>query len=188
MRSVPGVGVGGGLVVAPVVTLDGVEPVLDAGERLGPDIVDAGAAVAGVGVALHETGGAQDAEVLADERLAASEGAGESGGGAGLVRERPDNPLAHPVGEQVERGQGRWPGPPVAAGRLHVASAMHRCFVVYPDRAQLCGLRDPDRGAAARVCTAREPFWTFPSERAIGGALRGPRTLLAAGCPLVPPD
>jgi len=155
------VGIGWGLVAAPVVALDGVEPVLDLGEGLAADVVDVGATVAGVGAAFHEAGGTQDAEVLADEWLAASEGAREPSGGAGLVCERPDDPLARPVGEQVQRGQGRWPGPPVAAGGLHVVSVMHRCFGVYPDRAQLCGLWAPGGGAAGRVCTARGPFLTF---------------------------
>ena len=155
------VGVGGADVAAPVVALDDVEPVLDVVEGLAADVVDVGSAVVGVGAAFHEAGGAQDAEVLADEWLAASEGAREPGGGAGLVRERPDDPLAHPVGEQVQRGQGRWPGPPVAAGGLHVVSVMHRCFGVYPDRAQLCGLWAPGGGAAGRVCTTRGPFLTF---------------------------
>ncbi len=163
MMSVPGggVGVSGGLVAPPVVALDGVEPVLDLGEWLAADVVDVGAAVAGVGAAFYEAGGAQDAEVLADEWLAASEGVGESGGGAGLVRERPDDPLAHSVGEQVQRWQDWWPGPPVVAGGLHVVSVMHRCFVVYPDRVQLCGLWAPGGSAAGRVCTTRAPFLTF---------------------------
>ncbi len=89
----------------PVVALEGVEPVFDVGKWFGSDVVDV---VAGVGVAFHEAGSAQDAEVLADEWLAASEGVGESGGRAGLVRERPEDPLARPVGEEVERGQGAW--------------------------------------------------------------------------------
>jgi hypothetical protein len=116
MRAVPGVGVGGGLVVAPVVALDDVEPVLDVVEGLVADVVDVGAVVAGVGVAFYEAGVAQDAEVLADERLAASEGVGEPDRGARLVRERPDDPLAHTVGEQVQRGHDGWLGPPVVAG------------------------------------------------------------------------
>jgi hypothetical protein len=119
---------GCGWVAALVVALDGVEPVLDVVEGLAADVVDVGAAVAGVAVAFYKAGGAQDAKVLADEWLAASEGVGEAGGCAGLVRERPDDPLAHVVGEQIERGHGGRARPPVAAGGLHVASVMHRCF------------------------------------------------------------
>lgn len=128
MRSVPGVRVGWGWVAAPVVALDGVEPVFDVAEGLAADVVDVNAAVAGMAAAFYEAGGAQDAKVLADEWLAASEGVGEPGGGAGLVRERPDDPLAHVVGEEVQRGQGGWLRPPVAVGGLHVALVMHGCL------------------------------------------------------------
>ena len=100
----------------PVVALVGVEPVLDVVEGLAADVVDVGAAVAGVGAAFYQAGGAQDAKVLADEWLAASEGVREPGGGAWLVRERPHDSLACGVGEQVERGQAGCPRPPVAAG------------------------------------------------------------------------
>ena len=157
--------VGWGSVAELVVALEGVEPVFDVGERFGLDVVDVGSVVEGVGAAFHEAGAAQDAEVLADKRLAASEGVCEPGGGAGLVRERPHDSLACGVGEQVERGQSGCPRPPVAASGMHVARVMHHCVVVYPDRMQLCGLRATGRGATSRICTTRGPFLTFLSCR-----------------------
>jgi hypothetical protein len=169
--------VGRGWAAELVVALDGVEPVFEVGEWFGPDVVDVGAVVAGVGVAFHEAGVAKDAEVLADEWLAASEGVCETGRGAGLVCECPDDPLARVVGEQVERGQDGRSGPPVAAGRLHVALVMHRCRGLYPDRVQLCGHWVPGCGVAGRVCTKRGLFLTFLGCRAIGDPERSKSTV-----------
>src|SRR5579863_788759 len=152
MRSVPGVGVGRVWVAAPVVALDDVEPVLDVVEWLAADVVDVGATVAGVGAAFHEAGGAQDAKVLADERLAAPEGMGEPGGGAGLVRERPDDPLAHRLGEQGPALAGR------VAGATRHGWAACRCgyaplLVAYPDRVPAMRPTGvPVAGGGLRVC------------------------------------
>jgi hypothetical protein len=186
MTLVTGVGVGRVWVAAPIVALDDVEPVLDVVEGLAADVVDVGTAVAGVSAAFNEAGGAQDAKVLADEWLAAPEGVGEAGGRAGLVRERPHDPLAHRLGEQVQRGQGGRLRPPVTAG-LHVAVVMHRCLwltrIAYSYAAHRVRLRQ----GGPRVCHTTGPFWTFlgcqgatrhptrPADSFAAGVPQGPR-------------
>lgn len=170
-----------GSVAELVVALDDVEPVFDVGERFGPDVVDVGAVVAGVAAAFHEAGAAQDAQVLADEWLAASEGVREPGGGAGLVRERPHDSLACWVGEQVERGQAGRPRPPVPTRGMRVARVMHRCFVVYPDCVQLCGLRATGRGGASRICPTSGPCLTFLGCQGHRGAAQPAGSARAAG-------
>lgn len=54
----------------PPMVLDGVEPAVELDEMVAADVVDAGAAVAGVGVCFDESCLSEDAEVLAHERLA----------------------------------------------------------------------------------------------------------------------
>ncbi len=89
--------------------------------------------------------------MLADEWLAASEGACEPGGGAGLVRERPDDPLARPVGEEVERGQGAW-----ITGWTRLVSYSRRYARRKPARAALCSwCCRPRRGQQVRKPGAR---------------------------------
>jgi hypothetical protein len=78
--------------------------------------------------------------VLADERLAASDGLRERGRGARLVRKLPHDPLAEPVGEHVERGQHGWRGPAFAARFFACRSSYaYACLRVPPDPAQPCG-------------------------------------------------
>jgi hypothetical protein len=140
MRSVPSVGVSRGWVAAPVVALDDVEPVLDVVEGLAADVVDVGAAVAGVGVAFHEAGGAEDAEVLADEWLAAPEGVGEaSRSSAGRA--------------------GGW-GHPSRLGCMSLWLCTAACGLPGSRTAMRPAGVWPREGGQ-RVCHTTGPFWTF---------------------------
>ena len=126
------VGVGRPDVAAAPVAFEGVQPAAQQDQLLAADVVDAGTVVAGVAVGLYEPGGAQDRQVFADERLACAEGAGERGRGTWLVRERPHDLLAQPVGQEVERRERRWCGPAVAAGFSYVPVVMHLLWSVFP--------------------------------------------------------
>lgn len=103
------------------VALDGVDPDAQEDELVAADVVDAGAAVARVAAGFYEPGGAQDRQVFADERLACLQG--ERGRGAWFVRERPHDPLAQPVAEEVERRQLGGCGPAVGVAFLRADSA-----------------------------------------------------------------
>lgn len=112
--------------------LDVVEPGVQRDELLAADVVDAGAVVVGVGLAFHEPAGAEDRQVLADERLACTEGVGERGRGAGLHCEFPHDALADGLGERDERGHGRGWRAALAAAFLRVTSVMHLLILVFP--------------------------------------------------------
>lgn len=55
-----------------------------------------------------------------------------------VVRERPDDPLTRPAGEQVECGQGRWPG--------HPPRRVHGDWVLYRVRREATYRRPHGRG------------------------------------------
>lgn len=126
-------GVGGEAALGPC-GLDVVEPGVQGDQLLVADVVDVAAPVVRVGVAFHESGGPEDRQVLADERLACAEDVGERGRGAGLVGEFPDDLLAHRLserGECSEHGHTRgWRG--VVAAFVRVVSVMHLLVLVFP--------------------------------------------------------
>lgn len=126
------VGVGGAGVAAQPVALEGVDPGSQEDELVAADVVDAGAAVVGVAVGFYEPGGAQDRQVFADEWLACVEGVGERGRGAWFVRERPHDPLAQLVAEEVERRQLGGCGPAVGVAFLRAAAVMYLHGCVLP--------------------------------------------------------
>lgn len=126
------VGVDGAEVAAQPVALDGVDPGAQEDELVAADVVDAGAVVVRVAVGFYEPGGAQDRQVFADQRLACVEGAGERGRGAWFVRERPHDPLAQMVGEDVESRQFGGGGPAVGVVFLRAAAVMHLHGCVLP--------------------------------------------------------
>src|ERR1700683_1413628 len=139
------VGVGRADVAAQPVALDIAEPDVHAEQRLAADVIDTGAAVVRIGVALNESSGAHEREVVADEWLAGGECAGARGGGAGFVGERPHDPLAQMVGEHAERrklGRGR---PAVVVELLRVASVMHLLIEVLPGSRVSMRNAAPDR-------------------------------------------
>lgn len=125
------VGVGWDGVAAQPVALEGVDPGAQEDELVAADIVDAGAAVVRVAVGFYEPSGAQNRQVFADEWLACLQGAGERGRGAWFVRERPHDPLAQLIGEEVERRQLGGGGPAIGVAFLRAAAVMdlHGCVL-----------------------------------------------------------
>lgn len=125
------VGVGWDGVAAQPVALESVDPGAQEAELVAADVVDAGAAVVRVAVGFYEPGDTEDRQVFADERLAGAEGAGKRCRGAWFVRERPHDPLAQLVAEEVEGRQLGGCGPAVGVAFLRSAAVMdlHGCVL-----------------------------------------------------------
>jgi len=181
-------GVGGEASVAPG-GLDVVEPGVQRDQLLVANVVDAAARVVGVWVAFHETGRAEERQVLADERLACAKRAGERGRSAGRLCEFPHDLLAHRLGERGESVHLLGWCSAVAAMFLRVVSVMHPLVLVLPGsrvfmrvarvrgarravllclRGALCGLSLVERGPQGRsaqevdvACPVRSPGSTF---------------------------